>query len=372
MRWSLRLATVAGIPVYLHVTFLLFLVFVLVAGWTPERGLAGAVGRVLFVLVIFGAVVLHEFGHALTARRFGVRTRDITLLPIGGLARLERMPDAPIEELWVALAGPAVNFVLAGLGIGLAWLFSPAELAGGVMPDPRQGLTGNLRDFIGINLALALFNLIPAFPMDGGRALRALLATKLDYARATSIAASLGQAFALVLGFWGLLGNPVLVFIALFVWLGASAESSAVTLKSALEGVPVARAMMTDFRALDADDRLQRAADLIIAGSQQDFPVVQGGRLIGILTRDALMKAIASLGFGGLVSDAMTTNFGVVDAREMMDRALARLQESGGRVLPVLSGGQLVGLLTAENIGEFVMLRSAGITGSQGPKVLGS
>jgi Zn-dependent protease len=360
MSWSIRVATVAGIPIYLHVTFVAFIVFILLSGWHAGEGATQAIGRVVFVLAIFGTVVLHEFGHALTARRFGIRTRDITLLPIGGLARLERMPEDPRQELWVALAGPAVNAVLAVATFVVLLLVAPHVPLWQLITERPDGPSGIARDFLYINVALALFNLIPAFPMDGGRALRALLATRFDYVRATEIAAALGQGLAMLFGFLGLFTNPVLVFIALFVWLGASAESSMVTLRSALAGVPVYRAMITEFHTLHAEDLLQRAADLVISGTQQNFPVMEDGRLIGVLTRDSLIKAVTEKGLAAQVREAMSTTFGVVDAREMLDRALARLQEAGAPVLPVLDGTRLVGLLTSENIGEFVMLRKAG------------
>lgn len=360
MSWSIRIATVAGIPIYLHITFVAFIGFVLLSGWHTGEGMAQAIGRVVFVLAIFGTVVLHEYGHALTARRFGIRTRDITLLPIGGLARLERMPEDPRQELWVALAGPAVNAGLAIATFLLLLLIAPPVSLWQLISERPEGSSGMGRDFLYINVALALFNLIPAFPMDGGRALRALLATRVDYVRATEIAAALGQGLAMLFGFLGLFTNPVLVFIALFVWLGASAESSMVTLRSALAGVPVYRAMITEFHTLDAEDLLQRAADLVISGTQQSFPVMEDGRLIGVLTRDSLMKVVAEKGLAARVREAMSTTFGVVDAREMLDRALARLHEAGASVLPVMDGTRLVGLLTSENIGEFVMLRKAG------------
>jgi Zn-dependent protease len=354
MRWSWRIATVAGIPVYLHGTFLLLVAFLFLRDLGTGAEVAAAVRGVLFLLAVFATVLLHEFGHALAARRYGIRTRDITLLPIGGLARLERVPDVPRQELWVALAGPAVNFVLA------AGTYLAGTLIGGlgaVRLDPAGG--GPLERFITINLWLAIFNLIPAFPMDGGRALRALLAERYEYTRATEVAASLGQGLALLFGFIGLLTNPFLLFIALFVWMGATAEATTVSLRSSLSGIPVRDAMITEFRALDADDPLQRAADLVIAGSQQDFPVLEGGRLVGVLTRDALVRAASAQGLGARVRAAMTSQFQVVGERDLLDAAVTRLQECHCPVLPVLRDGTLVGLLTAENVGEFVMIRSA-------------
>jgi Zn-dependent protease/CBS domain-containing protein len=328
-------------------------VFVAVTEWTTHRSIAAAVSGSLFMLSIFGTVVLHEFGHALTAPRFGVRSRDITLLPIGGVARLERMPDVPRQELWVALAGPAVNVVIAIVCYGAGTLVAePPELS----LDSRNTFLGR---FIAVNVSLAVFNMVPAFPMDGGRALRALLAERLDYVRATEIAATLGQGLALLFGFIGILGSPMLLFIALFVWMGATGEASMVGIRSALANIPVSRAMITDFKTVSVDDTLRDAVTLVLSGSQRDFPVLADGQLAGILSRDALVAALAKHGLDGAVTDAMTRTFETVDAREMLESAFVRLQHCECPVMPVTYGNRLVGLLTAENVGEFVMIRGA-------------
>jgi Zn-dependent protease len=355
VKWSWKIATVSGIPVYLHATFVLLIAFIVLSTMAAGNGLGAAVGAALFVLAIFATVVLHEFGHAFAARRYGIRTRDITLLPIGGLARLERLPNVPRQELWVALAGPAVNIVIATIGWVALVLFA--------LGSPNLDLTSagetTLGRFVSVNVWLALFNLIPAFPMDGGRALRAVLAERLEYVRATEIAASLGQGLALLFGFIGLFSNPFLLFIALFVWMGASAESSAVGVKSAISGIPVGRAMITDFRALQPRESLQQAAALVISGSQQDFPVLDEGRVVGVLTRDAMVKALSEHGLDGLVGDAMNHSFQTVDVREMLEDAFSKLQECACPVLPVVDDGRLVGLITPDNVGEFVMIRGA-------------
>lgn len=356
MKWSWKIATVSGIPVYLHATFLLLIAFLLVADLARGEGVRAAVGGALFVVSIFATVVLHEFGHAFAARHYGIKTKDITLLPIGGIARLERLPEVPRQELWVALAGPAVNIVIAVVG----WLAVVALALGNPDLDLRSATDTPLGRFVAVNVWLAVFNMIPAFPMDGGRALRALLAERLEYVRATEIAANLGQGLALLFGFLGLFSNPFLIFIALFVWMGASGESASVSVRSVIAGIPVSRAMITDFRTLSAIEPLQRAAELVIAGSQQDFPVLdEDGRIVGILTRDVLVKALSEHGLAGYVGDVMTRTFQTADARELLDRAFARLQECSCPVLPVLDGGRLVGLITADNIGEYVMIRGA-------------
>jgi Zn-dependent protease len=308
-----------------------------------------------FILLLFGIVVLHELGHALTARRFGIRTRDITLLPIGGVARLERMPEDPKQELLVALAGPAVNVVLA------AALFVILLAGRGVEGLGTMNLVGGdlLSKLLWVNVALAVFNLLPAFPMDGGRVLRALLAIRMDYVRATHIAANIGQGMAFLFGFLGLFSNPFLVFIALFVWMGATQEAGMVEMKSALSGVPVEKVMVTNFRTLHPGDPLRTAIDQILAGAQQDFPVVESAEVVGVLTRKGLLTGLAKGGQDASVSDFMEREIRVVSPSEMAERVLAKLQDCKCHTLPVVQDGGLVGIFTMENLGEFMMIQTA-------------
>jgi Zn-dependent protease len=275
MKWSFKLGTYAGIGVYLHWTFALLIGWIFIAhlgaGKTPAQALTG----VGFILALFGCVVLHEFGHALTAKRYGVRTRDITLLPIGGVARLERIPENPTQEFWVAIAGPAVNVVIAAvLFVVLAGLSSVGQMF------QVELLRGQfLARLIWVNLFLVGFNLLPAFPMDGGRVLRALLATRLGRRRATAIAANIGQAMAILFGIFGFFYNPFLIFIAIFVYLGAQGEAAHVETQSALEGLRARDGMMTRFRTLSAGDSLSKAVAELLAGSQQGLP--RGGKRTG-------------------------------------------------------------------------------------------
>jgi Zn-dependent protease len=323
--------------------------------WLTGRSLAAAMQGVVFFVALFVCVLLHEYGHALMARRYGIPTKDITLLPIGGVARLERMPDKPGQELWVALAGPAVNVVIAG-ALAL-WLLVTDSW------EPVSQLSTTQGSFaerlLGVNLFLVLFNLLPAFPMDGGRVLRAFLAMRLDYARATRIAATIGQGMAFLLGFIGLFWNPFLLFIALFVWIGASQEATAAEMKSSLAGVPVREAMLTEFRTLTPSATLTEATRLLLAGSQQDFPVIDGGRVVGILAHADLFQALRERGEHVAVADVMRRDFEAVQSEELLDAALAHVHAERGQVLPVMRQGQLVGLLTAENLGEFFMIRAA-------------
>jgi Zn-dependent protease len=362
MKWSWRIGRVAGIAIAVHATFPLLLAWValaaLGAGGTPAAVLA-AVG---LVLAVFATVVLHELGHALTARHFGIRTTEITLLPIGGIAHMERLPREPRHELLITLAGPAVNVAIAGLlyaGLALAGMSPrlPVLATGGAVSPSML-----LAQLLWLNLWLAAFNLLPAFPLDGGRVLRALLAMRHhDYARATATAARVGRAFALLFGLAGLfvLRSPFLVVIALFVWLAAATEAAAVQTAAALERVPLTQLMVTDVRTLGPDEPLARAAELTVAGFQQDFPVVEGGVLVGMLTQRDLVRGLAESGGTGLVRAAMRREFGSATPEEQAEDALRRLATSGERTLPVVRGGTLLGVLTTENVMEFVTLRAA-------------
>lgn len=355
MKWAWKLGEVSGIGVYVHATFLLLLGWVAMVHWMEGETLGAALAGIAFILALFTCVVLHEFGHALAARKYGIRTRDITLLPIGGVARLERMPDKPLQELWVALAGPMVNLVIAA--VLLAWL----GFAAAFESLATLGVAGGsfVERLVVVNIWLVLFNMIPAFPMDGGRVLRALLALKMEYTRATQVAAGIGQGVALVFGFIGLFTNPLLLFIALFVWIGASQEASLTQMKSALAGIPVRRAMLSEFHTMEADEPLSHAVELILSGSQKDFPVLRDGRVVGVLTSEALLAALQTRGPDTPVAEALDGQSPVVDSFEMLETVFERLQEGPRHALPVTHDGQLVGLLTTDNIGELLAIQAA-------------
>jgi Zn-dependent protease len=355
MKWSWKLGEFRGIGVYVHATFLILIAFVVWAHWSMGHDLLKTLEGVGFILALFACVVLHEFGHALMAAKYGIKTRDITLLPIGGLARLERMPEEPLQELWVALAGPAVNVVIAAALFG--WLVLTKEL----LPLKEIGVTTGpfLERLMLVNVLLVVFNMLPAFPMDGGRVLRAVLATRMDYVKATQIAASIGQAMALLFGLLGFLFNPFLLFIALFVWIGAAQEAGMVEMTSSFAGIPVAAAMVTNFESVGPADPLAHVTGKILAGTQQDFPVLEGEQVVGILTRHDLLVELAKRGPDVPVADVMQTKFETVDAADMLESAFRRLQSCECHTLPVVQRGRLVGLLTMDNLGEFVAIRSA-------------
>lgn len=355
MRWSIRIARVAGTEVKIHITFLLLLAWIGFVYYRQGGGEAAAEG-VFFLLVLFACVLLHEFGHALAARRYGIPTPDITLLPIGGVARLQRMPDQPRQELVVALAGPAVNVVIAGVLFLL--MKSPADASQlATLADPQAGLLPRLA---WVNVALVVFNLIPAFPMDGGRVLRALLAMRMNYARATQIAAGVGQGMAFLFGFLGLFFNPLLIFIALFVYLGATQEAALAQIKDLSRGLLVSEAMVTHFAALPAEATVDEAAGAVVQTSQHEFPILDGqGRVIGMLTQNDIIKALRHPGPHVPVRQVMHCDVPILRVDESFERAFHLMQDSQCPALPVVGyDGQLVGLVTPEAIGELMMMRS--------------
>jgi Zn-dependent protease/CBS domain-containing protein len=352
MSWSLPVARIAGIQLRIHVTFLLLIVWVAL----------GSTNAAIFVLLLFLCVVLHEFGHALAAKGYGINTPDITLLPIGGVARLERIPEEPKQELVIAAAGPAVTAIIALCLFVVIAARGQSEIATSMQSGDL------LVNIFKINVYLLLFNLIPAFPMDGGRVLRALLATRLTYARATQVAATVGQAFAFLFGIVGLFGvpgvfnpNPFLIFIAFFVYIGASQEAALAQMRDVSRRFPVSSAMVREFRTLPDTATLQEAVDALLATSQHDFPVVDGsGNVAGILTRHDLIAALRKDNPTIRVADVMRRDIPTVSTGTRFEEAFRIMQECNCPAVPVLdSMKRLVGLLTPENVSELMMVQSA-------------
>ena len=357
MRGSLSIGRIAGIDLYLHWTFVLLLAGAFAFYLFGVGGLGVALAGVGLIVAVFACVVFHELGHALMARRFGVPTRDITLYPIGGVARLQRIPEHPKQELLIAIAGPAVNVVLAAVLLVVVLVTGQSLMPGAGLAAPAERFVPTL---MWLNVLLVAFNLLPAFPMDGGRVLRALLAFRLDYVRATQIAASVGQGMAILFGLFAVLYfNPFLLFIALFVYLGAQQEASLAMMRTAIEGLPVRQAMITDFSPLHPWDTLDEAVRLLLAGAEQDFAVVDDGQVVGVLTRKYLLKALAEGDRTVRVQHVMARACEPVEEGEMLDRAFRHMQEQECALLPVVREGRLVGLLTAENVGELVMVATS-------------
>jgi Zn-dependent protease len=355
MLWSIPIANIAGTVVRIHVTFLLFLVWIGGAQWRLG-GREAAIESVLFIVLLFACVLAHEFGHIIAARRYGIRTPDVTLWPIGGVASLERIPEKPREELVVALAGPAVNVVIAAvLILILGATFDSAAVT--EMENPRAGLMARIA---AANIFLVLFNLIPAFPMDGGRVLRALLAMRMKHADATRVAARIGQGAAFLFALAGLFVNPMLIVIGLFIYMAASAEAQHVAFQDGTQSLPVRAFMMSSIENLSPSSTLDDAVDLMLRTSQKEFPVVDGSdRPRGLLTRDGLILALRQGSPGTPVLDVMARDLPTIRDWQPFEAGLRALNQAKAPALLVLDqDGRLVGLLTAENIGEMMMIRS--------------
>jgi Zn-dependent protease/CBS domain-containing protein len=354
--WSLRIATVSGIPIRLHFTFLLILI------WFAIWGLRmGSAGIVISVVGLFLCVALHELGHSLVAQRFGYKVRDITLYPIGGVASIEGTPR-PRHELFIALAGPAVNIVIAAVLYGILALMGTLQ---GLFV-PSHLLENPLFFLYAANLMLVAFNMIPAFPMDGGRVLRAILGLRLGTYRATQVAATIGQLVAVLMGLVGLgviripdfSPNIMLVIIALFVFFGAAQERNLEETREVVEDAPVGAAMVREFQTLAVGDTLRRAAEMLLATTQQDFPVVHGDEVAGVLSRGQLLRALAKEGDGAYVAGAMTRDVLFAHPNDPLEEFM--LRPDGVQRAPVLvrdEADHLVGMLTQENLMEFLTLR---------------
>ncbi len=360
MKWSFQLGTVAGTEVRIHLTFFILLAFVALQGMSEGRGAAGALDALLFVSAAFVCVLLHEFGHVTAARGYGIRTPDITLLPIGGVARLERMPEKPSQELVVAICGPLVNVAIAVaistfLGLGMV-----------LNPDFHFEQSGRFWEKLMVwNLMMVAFNLIPAFPMDGGRVLRALLGFVVDYEKATRWAAGLGQGIAIVAGLWMLLTgsfSPVLLLIAFFVFMAAGQEAAAVSQRQVIQGLQAQDAMITDFRTVPEEATLRDVVELLLSGSQHDFPMTDAdGSLVGMLSRQGLISALAEHGPYHPARLVVESCDARIPALMDLSQALAELDAASCPALPIFDplSGRIIGLLTKENIGELLMVRSA-------------
>ena len=356
MAWSFKLFSVAGTAVRIHLTFFLLLAWIAAIHYN-SGGTAAAIDGVLFILLLFACVVLHEFGHVFAARRYGIRTSDVTLLPIGGLASLERMPEKPSQEIFVALAGPAVNLVIAlVLVVVLGARFDLSQMT--QLQEATSTLMGRVA---AANVALFVFNLIPAFPMDGGRVLRALLATQLGYTRATRVAATIGQGLAFVFALLGLMGSPLLILIAVFIFLAASGEAGYVQVREYTRGYLASHAMITNFETLSPSSSIDDAAGLLLRTTQQEFPVVDGaGSLRGVLTRQALISTLQSSGGATPVIEAMDREVPTVPENACLDNVFQLLQGSRRSLVGVVDPRQrLVGYITAENLSELIMIQSS-------------
>jgi len=357
MRWSVAIGEFKGIKVYIHWTFLLLLFYIGFANYRQTGSTDQLLLSLAYIAALFACVVLHEFGHALTAKRFGIKTRDITLFPIGGMARMEKMPDSPKEELLVAVAGPMVNVVIAG-ALFAYMHFSSTVYAIGFPKGPMTAEMFIPTLFL-VTVIMAVFNLIPAFPMDGGRVFRALLAMKLERTRATQIAANVGQVLAIGFVMLGLFYNIWLVFIGIFIYLGAGAEASQEYVKRDLSAQRVGHLLMTKFTLLRAEDQLSMAVRALLDSQEREFLVTENGEVAGVLTRDTMLAALSQFGQNAHIGSIMRRDIQFLPPQMPLTEALRILSESNLPLLPVGYPGQLLGVIDLENISEFLLIQKA-------------
>jgi Zn-dependent protease len=351
MNSSWNLGKIFGIDIKIHLTFFFLLIWV---GFTALFN-GGTTAEILleigFILALFLSVVLHELGHALMARRFGIPTRDITLLPIGGVARLERIPEDSKEEFLVAIAGPAVNVLIAGLIFAVA-------LISGTFSQASFSITAFMNNFwlrlMSVNLTLVFFNLIPAFPMDGGRVLRSLLSSKVERVKATRIAANIGRGFAVILGITGFFTNPWLVLTAIFIWFGAGAEADAVQMKSELQGLSVRDALVSQFYQVEGNQSLGNVFQLAIQTGQRYIPVTSNGHFLGFIAAANLGKAIQRYGERAPAYAAIDREPEAVHPDLPLQNVLEKLGTN--RILPVIEDRQLMGFITPESVQQRMLL----------------
>jgi Zn-dependent protease/CBS domain-containing protein len=357
MRWSIPLGEFRGIKVYIHWTFFLLLAWIGLNSYRAAQNTEQALLTVGYILTLFGCVVLHEFGHALTARRFGIVTRDITLFPIGGMARMEKMPEKPMQELLVAIAGPLVNIIIAA-GLFAYMYFSPTLY---MLEFPKGAMTPEafLPTLFLVNVLMAAFNLIPAFPMDGGRILRALVALKLERTRATQIAANLGQVIAIGFVFLGLFYNIWLVFIGIFIYLGAGAEASQEYVKQDLGVQNVGGLVMRKFTVLRAEETLAHALRALLDSQEREFVVSENGIIAGVLTRDDMLAGLARFGQNVPIGQIMRRDIRILPPQMPVTEALQIMTELNIPLLPVGYESQLMGVIDVENISEFLLIQKA-------------
>ncbi|HRC32241.1 MAG TPA: site-2 protease family protein [Bacteroidia bacterium] len=357
MKGSLKLGNIAGIGVFIHWTFTLLIFYIIFSNYRAGQSGQQLMWTLLFIMSIFITVFLHELGHALAAKKYNIKTKDITLLPIGGLARLESIPEKPKEELVVAFAGPAVNIVLAiitGLFITIPNTKDlSVQLSGGIN-------SGNFfLNFFIVNLWLAIFNLIPAFPMDGGRVLRALLSLKYERHIATSKAARIGQFLAIGFVFAGFFLNPFLVFIGLFIFIGAQAEVEYAQAKSMLAGYKVKDVLMKEYNSIDAKETIKTAISMLLNGQSKNFLITENSNSVGTLSRDEIIKALSENGENEIIHNVMNKNLIFLNADSPVEEVYHQAQQHNTTLMPVIENNKLIGVLDTENILEFIMVRDA-------------
>ena len=358
MKGVLKLGSVAGIKIELHWTFTLLIAWVVLIDLQQGGDLVSSLFNVSLILILFLCVVLHELGHALTAKKYKIQTQRITLLPIGGVAMLDKMPDKPKQELLVALAGPAVNVVIALLLLLIVpiksyLLLEPEEIEQFLNTTGSQSFLFYL--FVA-NIMLVVFNSIPAFPMDGGRVLRALLAMTMDRVKATNIAAKTGQVFAVIFFILGLFFNPFLILIALFIFIGAYGENQMVRQTALLEGHKVKEAMLTNITLLEPENTVQEVVDILLSGTEKNFIVAQNNKIIGILYHKDILNNSKNRSLE--VNEIMQKEFKTIEDADELKDIFDLITKEKRNFFAVTHNGVIAGAIDTSNIGEFILLKN--------------
>jgi Zn-dependent protease len=356
MKFSLFLGKYKNVKVFIHWTFSLLLLWIIISNLRQGMPWIDIFWIIIFVLALFFCVVLHEFGHALAAQKYGIQTKDIVLYPIGGIARLEKIPEDPKQELWVAIAGPLVNI---GLFIILSTILSITGFDLENLEEIKINPNTIILYLASANLILALFNLLPAFPMDGGRVLRAFLAIRLPRAKATQIAGGIGQFLAIFFIFFGLFNNPILVLIGLFIFLGAGAEVSHTQQESFLKGYKVNDALMLKFQIISFDAPLSKAVEKLLNSQATHFVVVKDDVAIGTLSRNEIIKGLQDGNESTIIEKVADFNPLKIETQQDLDEAWRNMMSKNKKVAFVIENGHFLGILDQENISEFVMVKSA-------------
>lgn len=360
MKGSFKLGKIADIGIFVHWTFSLLILFIIFINYRSGQNATQIVWSVVFILSIFITVVMHELGHALTAKRYHIITKDITLLPIGGLARLEKIPEKPIEELIVAIAGPLVNITLAVITRIFITIPGTSEQ---LMAELSNGVNANnfFLNFFLVNFWLALFNLIPTFPMDGGRILRAILSFRMQRHIATRISARIGQFLALGFILFGFFTSPVLVFIGIFVIIGAQVEADYTKSKFMLKGFKVHDVVMKDYPKIDANATVKTAVALVLNSQNKNFLIMEEGIPVGTLNRDQIIMALSKKGEAEFIYNVMDRNLIFIDSNSLLENVFELIQRNKSRLMLVMENNEVAGTLDIENLMEFILINEVTI-----------
>jgi len=355
MKWSFQIGKLFGIPIRMHLTFLLLLFFVGISG-SKYGGPTGTLFGIISILLIFLCVVLHEIGHSLVARHYGIVVRDIILLPIGGVSEMEEIPQDPKQEINISVVGPLVSFSLAVIFYILSMTLNQ-RASFGQLSIFKGNMIANL---FWINLVLGIFNLLPAFPMDGGRVLRGILATRIDSVRATKVAVGVGQVFAILLFFFGIFFNLWLALIAIFIYLGAEGEERMVAMRTTLSRSPVKLAMLTDIHTVSPEETLGQVLERICHSLQQDFPVIENEKVVGILTKEIIFSALHKHEKEARVREVMNKDFVTTTEDASLSDIFKKMTANKLSVIPVMKNQKLRGMINLEQIGKYHMICQEG------------